>query len=69
MANPFSITAASDSVRLDFQGRGSMSFTVSNISGRARRPIIPKPKPKPKRRPRPSSQREGPMGSGGKANQ
>jgi hypothetical protein len=37
MANPFSITAASDSVRLDSQGRGSMSFTVSNISGRARR--------------------------------
>jgi hypothetical protein len=37
MPNPFSITAAADSVRLDSQGRGSMSFTVSNTSGRSRR--------------------------------
>jgi hypothetical protein len=37
MPNPFSITAATDTVRLDAQGRGSTTFTVSNISGRARR--------------------------------
>ena|GEM_PF-1238574 len=37
MPNPFSITAASDSIRLDAQGRGSTTFTVSNRSGQARR--------------------------------
>ena len=37
MPNPFSITAATETVRLDAQGRGSNTFTVSNISGRSRR--------------------------------
>lgn len=37
MPNPFSITAATDTVRLDAQGRGSTTFTVSNTSGRSRR--------------------------------
>jgi len=37
MPNPFSITAASDSIRLDAQGRGATTFTVSNRSGQARR--------------------------------
>jgi hypothetical protein len=37
MANPFSITAATETVRLDAQGRGANTFTVSNISGRPRR--------------------------------
>jgi hypothetical protein len=37
MPNPFSITAAADSVSLDSQGRGSTTFTVSNTSGRPRR--------------------------------
>jgi hypothetical protein len=37
MPNPFSITAAADSVPLDAQGRGSTTFTVSNISGQLRR--------------------------------
>jgi hypothetical protein len=37
MPNPFSITAATDAIRLDSQGRGTTTFTVSNVSGRARR--------------------------------
>jgi hypothetical protein len=37
MANPFTITTAADSVRLDSQGRGSTTFTVSNRSGQPRR--------------------------------
>jgi hypothetical protein len=37
MPNPFSITAAADSIRLDSQGRGSTTFTVSNTSGQIRR--------------------------------
>jgi hypothetical protein len=37
MARPFNVTAAADSVRLDAQGRGATTYTVSNISGRARR--------------------------------
>jgi len=37
MPNPFSITAATDTVRLDAQGRGSTTFTVSNRSGQLRR--------------------------------
>lgn len=37
MPNPFSITTATDTIRLDAQGRGSTTFTVSNISGRPRR--------------------------------
>jgi hypothetical protein len=37
MPNPFSITAAADSIRLDAQGRGSTTFTVSNRSGQLRR--------------------------------
>jgi hypothetical protein len=37
MPNPFTITTAADSVRLDSQGRGSTTFTVSNRSGQPRR--------------------------------
>jgi hypothetical protein len=37
MANPFTITTAADAVRLDSQGRGSTTFTVSNRSGQLRR--------------------------------
>jgi hypothetical protein len=37
MPNPFSITAATDTIPLDAQGRGSTTFTVSNISGQLRR--------------------------------
>jgi hypothetical protein len=37
MPNPFTITAAADAVRLDSQGRGSTTFTVSNRSGQPRR--------------------------------
>lgn len=37
MPNPFSITAATDTIPLDAQGRGSVTYTVSNVSGRARR--------------------------------
>ena len=37
MANPFTITTAADAVRLDTQGRGSTTFTVSNRSGQSRR--------------------------------
>ncbi len=37
MPGPFNITAASDTVRLDAQGRGTTTFTVSNASGRSRR--------------------------------
>lgn len=37
MPNPFSITTATDTVRLDAQGRGSTTYTVSNISRQLRR--------------------------------
>jgi hypothetical protein len=37
MANPFSITAATDTIPLDAQGRGSITYTVSNVSGQPRR--------------------------------
>jgi hypothetical protein len=37
MPNPFSITAATETIPLDAQGRGSTTFTVSNTSGQIRR--------------------------------
>jgi hypothetical protein len=44
MPNPFSITAATDTIPLDAQGRGSITYTVSNISGqplRGRARLVP----------------------------
>jgi hypothetical protein len=37
MPGPFNVTAASDSLRLDAQRQGAITFTVSNASGRPRR--------------------------------
>jgi hypothetical protein len=37
MAQIFTITAASASMRLDAKGHGEIPFTVSNVSGRALR--------------------------------
>jgi hypothetical protein len=37
MPNPFSITAATDTISLDAPGRGSVTYTVSNVSGQLRR--------------------------------